>query len=646
MEVDVLDRSREYILEGKIEKAQIILRRILNENPNHAKALELSGDIALKLGNNTEAIQRYESACTKYGDMNQYADAIMCLEKIVKIDCTKEEVFSRLADLYHLYGLPNHAILKMLESCSWALDNKKDSILIGGLRKVIDMQPNNLALRLSFIKILYSLNQGVIAYEELVRLKNMAEEAQDENLINEVNGLMPNADGGEELDPKSRIELGNLLYEIGSKDEAVVEFNKAVQDLIAGGEIDEAIKVLNRIAEIDPSNLEAINKINELQGGAPVPAAPKPEPKPVEDRAVLESAPPAGDRKPADDVESVIEHDPVVADASPPSTADLMPGSDIQGMEIFEDLGKDIEGFKAAADATMPDEAPTDQGTDIPQLEGQIADIEFLLDQAETAPAPSFELAKEFDDFRSKIQWREEDQGKLLHAARLALESQLYEAALTYVADLKQLKHTWPHSLEIYGSSLIRLGRYNEAMKAIAPSLLYEDLSEDKKTELRYLLAAAYEGMGDFDNAMREIERIISLNPNYKDVREIYSLLGGKEPVLEEARRTEVTVDKETPPVEPEPAFEEKHREPPQLLESPREFSPEPVPAVSANMDPQPERVPSFDGFQSEADDKPPLIEDFTVPVEKVGRETRRVENIPEDFGGIEDKSDENIAFL
>src|SRR4030042_402869 len=239
MEVDLLDKSREYILEGRREKAQIILRRILNENPNHAKALELSGDIAWKLGNNSEAIQRYESACNKYSNMNQYTDAIISLEKIIRIDRNKEEIFSRLADLYRFYGMPNHAILKMLEFCSWTLNNKKDSIFINCLRKVIDMQPKNLALRLSFIRILYSLNQGIIAQDELIQLKNMAEEAHDEELLKEIGELIPKADGGEELDPKSRIELGNLLYEIGSKDEAIVEFNKAVQDLTSNNDRSE-----------------------------------------------------------------------------------------------------------------------------------------------------------------------------------------------------------------------------------------------------------------------------------------------------------------------------------------------------------------------------------------------------------------------
>ncbi|MCK5257975.1 MAG: hypothetical protein KAJ69_00540 [Thermoplasmatales archaeon] len=56
MEVDLLNKGREYIQEGKFEKVQIIIRRALRENPNEAMALELSGDLILKSGKAEDAI--------------------------------------------------------------------------------------------------------------------------------------------------------------------------------------------------------------------------------------------------------------------------------------------------------------------------------------------------------------------------------------------------------------------------------------------------------------------------------------------------------------------------------------------------------------------------------------------------------------
>ena len=65
-EINYLNKGRVYIQQGEFEKAQIILRRALNDNPNHARALELSGDLVLKMGKVDEAIQRYEHASNNY----------------------------------------------------------------------------------------------------------------------------------------------------------------------------------------------------------------------------------------------------------------------------------------------------------------------------------------------------------------------------------------------------------------------------------------------------------------------------------------------------------------------------------------------------------------------------------------------------
>ena len=602
MEVDLLDKGREYIEEGSFEKAQIILRRILSDDPKHARAVELSGDLVLKLGRNAEAIQRYDSASDYYTNANQYAEAIVCLEKIIRIDKSNEEVIARLADLYRFYGLPDKAINTILDLCTWAIDNKENAMFISGLRKVVELQPKNLALRFSFVKVLYSTSRLQDAEDELKKVKSLAEEAGDQEILEEVDKLFPQTDGGEELDPKSRIELGNLLYEIGSKDEAIVEIEKAVSDLVDSDETEEAINVLNRIIEIDPNNKDAINRINELKsGGAPVEA--KAATEEVMEQAVPESqveetipteagepktekafpqAEIEEDLKPSveDIIDQTVSEPKAEEETAQPKTPEQTAG-DEQAMEMFEDLGREIEGFVAATDTTTEEpsdevEPSVEKGHDVPQLEGQIADIEFLLDEAKAPSIPSFEVAQEFDDFRKAIVWEETDVKKKMTLAKLAFDAGLYATALSYVVDVKQEKGTWPLSLEINGASLIKLGCYSEAKKVIAPTLLYEEISETQKVELRYLLASAYEGLGDFDNALRETERIISINPEYKDVKEMYTLMGGKDITFEKPKReSDKTIPPQkistSPPAQPEPFVQPAKMGPKEIIQEPAE---------------------------------------------------------------------------
>ncbi len=543
MESEILKKAREYMHEGRLEKVQIILRRALDESPNNAKVLEMGGDLALRLGRDDEAIQRYEHASENYTHNNQYAEAIVCLEKILKIDHANEPVFSKLADLYRFYGLPNEAIKKVLDLCIWSIEHKDDVTFITGLRKVVETQPKNLNLRLSYAKLLIATNRTQEAQDEFKKLRVLSEESGNDAILSEIKKLMPQHDGGEELDPKSRIELGNLLYEIGSKDEAIVEFGKAASDLVAENRPDEAITILNRIIEIDPGNAEALKRIKELKGA---PAQPEP---------VMAEAPEA--QPVQDDANPIVT--PVIVpeyidnlESNKPNVPEPHEAVPIKyDLDILQDLSKEVAGFSMSGDlptteptAPPPEESPITQPQamdEVPTLEGQIADIEFLLKEAETQPMPSFELAQQFDEFRNNIVWESEDIRKKTDLAKIAFAGELYEAALGYIKDDKDVKDVWPTSLEIIGSSLVKLGRYSDAIKTIGPMIVLEDIPENQKVELRYILASAYEGLGDFENALREIEHILAINPNYRDVREIYQLLGGR-------MKFEEPVPAETPP--------------------------------------------------------------------------------------------------
>jgi len=620
METEILEKGRQYIKEGKYEKAQIILRRALDENPNRARVLELCGDLAIKLGKTNEAVARYEHAFENYTHNGQYAEAIICLEKILMIDGMNDSVLFRLVDLYHFYGLRNEAIKKLIEFSSQALEKKDETLFVSALRKVVEFQPKNLLLRLSLAKLLFSINRNREAQDELVKLRGLASEINDETILSEIKKLLPQTDGGEELDPKSRIELGNLLYEIGSRDEAIVEFKKASDDLIREGKVDDAVNVLNRILEIDPNNSEALQKLNELKPGARPKAEEKIEIKPtkateevspvsmeITEEELKQEAPPSGQQ--ADETITAIQSD----------------------LEILKDLSKEIEGFTfpttekgpAAVEPTPEEkitkEPPVEQRpetkpAEIPPLEGQIADIEFLLKESEVGPSPrNFEVAKQFDDFHTNITWEIDDTKKKISLARMAIESGLYEVALSYLQDEKDKKEFWPTSIEIIGESLIKLGKYSEAIKVIGPIILLEEISESEKTELRYLLASGYEGIGDFENALREIEHILAVNPDYRDIKEIYTLLGGKMeiekpkptvPIIEEEKfrvPESVEIIKEIPPAEPVVASEAvaeeiPYQEPEVIIEKPTE-------EISTPVIEEPlfeERIPIKEGYTEE----------------------------------------------
>lgn len=703
-DADFLGKSAIYIREGQLEKAQIILRRILTDSPNHPQALELSGDLALKKDRVDEAIHRYDQASDSYTKHDQHDRAIICLEKIIHEDKKNPDVYWRLADLYTAHGLDNQAIEKLLELCAQAQEDKANDVFVDGLRKIVGIQSQNLPLHLSFVKVLRALEQTQEADTELNKVKAQAEQMHDEGILDEISRLQPQPDGGEELDPKSRIELGNLLYEIGSKEEAVVEFEKAVSDLIDNNEIDEAVNVLNRIVEIDPDNQEAIKKRRELvgEGAEPQehveeeepqkeeiaeekaelaeavediiaempeqvtekmeePPAERPaeelvepgfepsleessevqpeaereeppeatEPEPTEEEATPEPAEeheeipekPPDSEELAETMAAEALHDTEPAPESVEEGVEESTPSD-EGLKLFDDLSKEIEGFIPVSEmpeSGVPSEEVPESG-ETPQLEGQIADIEFLLKQTEETP-PTFEITDQFNEFKNNIARSEEDAQKKADLAQMAFDAGLHELALQLTAQAKELRNTWPRSIELIGKALIHLGRYSEAVRTIAPSLIAEEIPEERKLELRYLLASAYEGLGDFENAMREIERIMSFDQSYKDVRELYALMGGKAAPVEQ--QPAETAEK--------PAIVEGI--PPAPLESPPE---EPV---AAKQEVPPSDVPP-EAKTYEEEEYPTIVQ------EKPSTPKEKEKEKPEESEVEEEERGENITFL
>jgi tetratricopeptide (TPR) repeat protein len=593
MEIDFLEKSQSYMQEGQLEKAQVLLRRVLHDTPNSARALELSGDLAQRMGKKNEALERYEQAATHYTDNGRLLEAIICFEKVARLENLNSDRYVRLAQLYRQAGLSNQGIQKIIELCSKSIDNKDETTFITGLRKIVELQPRNLRLGLSYARILNAMNRTEQAEEELNRLKTAAVEMNEQGILSEINKLLPQTDGGdEELDPKSRVELGNLLYEIGSKDEALVEFDKAVNDLVEQGEHSEAISVLNRIVEIDPSNEAAFDKLRELQaltGAAPEQLVEKRE---IGDSGILEEmTEEIPETKPALPTERETEEfiaeapegvegagEPVAEEPSRTETEAEVPEGETGRAEeaeekhavsetsahvedIFDDLIREVETYVDRVQKDTAEEPSVKEMEEPQSMEGQIADIEFLLKEMEAPVTPSFEVAAEFDEFRGQIIWEEEDVAKRLDLARLAFAAELYDTALFHAHELRINKNTWPLSLEITGAAMIKLGKYSEAIKTVGPAILLEDIPQKEKVELRYLLASAYQGLGDFENALREIEHIMSTNPNYKDVTEMYELLGGKSVPQESvtARGERPVVETTQKPVKFEPV---EHREP------------------------------------------------------------------------------------
>jgi len=593
MPEEMLAKAKAYLQEGAVEKALMVLMRYLGQNPNDPHGLELRGDIAIREGNVDEALMRLERAAEFFHMGGNYERAIVCFEKALNLNPNQSKYLMRLADFYQAYGLTNEMLRKLISYCERSLKNDKMDAFVDGLKRICAAETHNLELRFVYGRILWALKKTEEARSELTNVRNLAQQQSNRKVFEEINRFTSQFDGGEELDPKSRIELGNLLLEIGSKEEAVIEFMRASGDLLKMGQMDEAKKIFNRILEIEPENATARSELARLGGKA-------------------EMAPPAAPAVEPDKAEKQIE----------PSTP-----SKYEGSEFLKDLIAEVDSFQKIEETKdgMPHEDMSQVfGTGKPHeelsIEGQIADIEFLLKETapEEKPRTREALVQLFEDFKNSIKWQDEDSQKRFQIAQSFFQSGMYDKALVNLDEIRSGGEIKPMLIEMKGNCLVKLGRFADALR-ILPEGLVQSISEKGKLGMRYLLALAYQGQGDYRNALIQLEMLVRTDETYRDVKELFELLGGvptrveEEPVFstEEAPAVEAAVTQmpdltfgDEPAVREEPMMPEMIAEPPPIIEEePKVYLDEPQTVQSEYpvIEETPEKIVEFGAGASPA---------------------------------------------
>lgn len=394
----------------------------------------------------------------------------------------------------------------------------------------------------------------------------------------------------EGLDSKSKLELANLLLQIGFREEAIAELLAAAAVLREMGENQEAITIYRRVLDLEPENWTAIRGLEELAPGPPT-------------RRVEEIVSRLGMEE--------VKREP----AKPPAEVKPTPVP--------------TESLETPT-VIRPEPAP-------PPPE-------------ETAPAE--DPNQLWNDFKAKIEEPAEQPDKRLALGERFLESGMLAEAQTQLELAHTLKKT-AGTIEPLATCLIKKGDYPKAMSLVKEGLR-APFPETEKLSLHYLLGTIYRNLDDSHRALEEFSQISKLAPDYRNVQELIALLGGAPPAAtappemavppkEETPPREVTApsqEKEpqaetVPPVEAAPT-KELQNAPSEVISEPPVPTPkeEPVPAVTA---------PTVTAPAEQAPPAPVIEERFPVieePLPSVALEEPKPEELPPLL------SEENIAFL
>jgi len=234
----VLKAAEKFLSTGKINAAIKEYRQIVDNDADDLTTLNMLGDLYVRSSKNEDAVKCFERIAEHYSAQEFNLKAIAMYKKIERLRPRDPVIALKLADLYANQGLVHDAraqYLVVVEAYTKSGDNRRSLDI---LHKIADLDPNNTEIRLK-------LADGYL--KENMRRESAA----------------------------AFVQAANRFHQIGSHDQALDAYNKALQLVrddreairgmleshIARGTADEAAEVLERAVETHEDDKELVSML-------------------------------------------------------------------------------------------------------------------------------------------------------------------------------------------------------------------------------------------------------------------------------------------------------------------------------------------------------------------------------------------------
>jgi len=196
-----LENALKYLNQGKVAQAIAEYQQILRNDAKDQATLMTVGDLFARQGDMPQAIEYFERLAQVYLSDGFNSKAIAIYKKIAKLAPNELAPLERLADLYVQQGVLSEARPLFLQIAEAYLKANKSQKALEVLHRLLDVEPDNLRVQM---------------------------------------------------------RLAELYNVMGQKKEAAQTYLTYAQRLFDRGEMDEAVKLIERALEVDSSNAGAM----------------------------------------------------------------------------------------------------------------------------------------------------------------------------------------------------------------------------------------------------------------------------------------------------------------------------------------------------------------------------------------------------
>ncbi len=235
----ILSAAEKFVQQGKLQNAIAEYEKVLKSEENDLTINNTIGDLYSRLGDSAKAIECFKKVGDAYAAQGFTVKGIAMYKKIAKLQPSMDGSL-KLAELYTQQGLFNDARAQYLQVAEDLMKNGDLEQAVRLFRKVLEMDPENVPMRVKLGEVYVRLEKKKEAWElfsaAAESLRSRGALAAAEDILKRLLALDPNNSyvlllrgktALENDDPKSAIEFLEKTSDIDSHPEGLRDLLKA-----------------------------------------------------------------------------------------------------------------------------------------------------------------------------------------------------------------------------------------------------------------------------------------------------------------------------------------------------------------------------------------------------------------------------------
>lgn len=267
----LVEAAQKYLNQGKVPQAIGEYQGILKYEPRDQITLMTIGDLYVRQGDTFQALEYFERLAQVFLSDGFVTKAIAIYKKIAKLAPEETKPLEKLAELYVQQGVMSEARPLYLQLAEVHLKAGRQSQGVALLKKLLDVEPDNLRLQVRLADLYHAMGQDKDAVQAYIaaaeRVLGRGDHAESEKLADKALKLSPQ-------DQPALAVKARALAAAGRRTEAA-ELLEKMPGLESGGEnaallMDQylrvqdwpaAVKLAEKVFDKDAKHLDLIVKV-------------------------------------------------------------------------------------------------------------------------------------------------------------------------------------------------------------------------------------------------------------------------------------------------------------------------------------------------------------------------------------------------